>query len=38
MRAVASNGAIYLYSSQYLDAKWAQATVEWEEVGKYENP
>jgi hypothetical protein len=36
--ARASNGAIYLYSEQFLDPDWARSTVEWEEVGKYENP
>ena len=34
----ASNGAIYLYSQQFLNADWVRATVEWEEVGKYQNP
>ncbi len=34
----ASNGAVYLYSTQYLDPNWVKSTVEWEEVGKYENP
>ena len=36
--ARASNGAIYLYSEQFLNPDWANSTVEWEEVGKYENP
>jgi hypothetical protein len=36
--ARASNGAIYLYSEQFLNSDWARSTVEWEEVGKYENP
>ena len=34
----ASNGAIYLYSQQFLNADWVKTTVEWEEVGKYQNP
>jgi len=34
----ASNGATYLYSEQFLDPDWAKSTVEWEEVGKYDNP
>ncbi len=34
----ASNGAVYLYSAQYLDPNYVKSTVEWEEVGKYENP
>lgn len=34
----ASTGAVYLYSDLYLGADWVTATVEWEEVGKYQNP
>jgi hypothetical protein len=34
----ASNGALYLYSQQFLNVDWVKATVEWEEVGKYLNP
>lgn len=34
----ASNGAVYLYSDQYLNPDWVKATVEWEEVGRYLNP
>jgi hypothetical protein len=34
----ASNGAPYLFSDRYLGAAWVRATVEWEEVGKYDNP
>ena len=34
----ASTGAIYLYSSQYLNGDLAKSLMEWEEVGQYENP
>ncbi len=34
----ASTGATYLYSDLYLRQDWVQASVEWEEVGKYQNP
>lgn len=34
----ASTGATYLYSSLYVNADWARATVEWAEVGQYQNP
>ncbi len=34
----ASTGALYLYSTTYLNQDWVRATIEWEEVGKYLNP
>ena len=34
----ASTGVIYLYSDLYFNPDLAKATVEWEEVGRYENP
>jgi hypothetical protein len=34
----ASTGAIYLYSDLYLNADLVKATVEWEEIGKHQNP
>lgn len=34
----ASNGAVYLYSSLYLEPEWVKATVEWQEVERYLNP
>jgi len=37
-KIVASTGAIYLYSAQYLDPAAAQWQVEWEEVEKNNNP
>jgi hypothetical protein len=34
----ASNGAVYLYSTQYLDRAYAEGLTEWNEVGKAMNP
>ncbi len=34
----ASTGVLYLYSESYLNHDWVKATVEWEEVGKFQNP
>ncbi len=34
----ASTGALYLYSSRFLDADWARSLVEWEQVGSRQNP
>ena len=36
-KIVASTGAIYLYSDQYLNPNQAKALVEWNEVGQHEN-
>jgi len=34
----ASTGNRYLYSSLYLDERYAKSLVEWKEVGEFENP
>ncbi len=34
----ASTGQRYLYSTNYMDRAWAESLVEWEEVGRHENP
>lgn len=34
----ASNGAIFLYSSKYLDQGYAESLTEWNEVGRQMNP
>jgi hypothetical protein len=36
--AEASNGALYLYSDLYVDARWVRSTIEWEEVEQFSNP
>jgi hypothetical protein len=37
-QVVASNGAVYLYSDRYLKVGQAEYWVEWEEVGRAQNP
>jgi hypothetical protein len=37
-KIVASTNAIYLYSNQHLDPSYAESWVEWEEVGRQNNP
>lgn len=37
-KIVASTHAIYLYSNRYLDPAYAESWVEWEEVGRQNNP
>ncbi len=37
-KVVASTGAVYLYSKLYMDAYQAERWIEWEEVGKLNNP
>jgi hypothetical protein len=37
-KVVASTGAVYLYSKLYMDAYQAERWIEWEEVGKQDNP
>ncbi len=37
-KIVASTGAIYLYSNRYLEPAFAESWVEWEEVGRQNNP
>jgi hypothetical protein len=37
-KLVASTGAVYLYSSKYMDHYQAERWIEWEEVGKLNNP
>lgn len=34
----ASNGAVYLYSTKYIDKAYAEGLTEWNEVGKAMNP
>ncbi len=34
----ATTGALYLYSDRFLDAEWARSLVEYEEVGRFNNP
>lgn len=34
----ASTGTRYLYSSHYMDDRYARTLVEWKEVGEFENP
>lgn len=34
----ASTKAIYLYSDRFLNKQYASALMEWEEVGRYQNP
>lgn len=34
----ASTGQRYLYSTKYMGRDWAESLVEWEEVGRHENP
>ncbi len=37
-KIVASTGAVYLYSTLYMDAYQAERWIEWEEVGRLDNP
>jgi len=37
-KIVATTGAIYLYSQQYMEPDFAQAWVQWEEVDRSKNP
>jgi hypothetical protein len=37
-KMVASTGAVYLYSDLYLNAAFAEAWIQWEEVERYNNP
>ena len=38
LQTKASNGSMYLYSTEYMVKDLAQALTEWIEVGQYESP
>jgi hypothetical protein len=38
VKIVASTGTVYLYSEEYMERDLAVTLVEWEEVGRFENP